>query len=64
MPRRIARLQTRPLLAEDPPGQQNAGEQRGLRHEYEERQQVQPHGQPALEELFQVTVDHRVPVYV
>lgn len=28
------------------------------------RKHVQPHGQPALEELFQFTVDHRVPVYV
>ena len=28
------------------------------------RKHVQPHGQPALEELFQFTVDHRIPVYV
>jgi predicted peroxiredoxin len=28
------------------------------------RNHVQPHGQPALEELFQFTVDHRLPVYV
>jgi predicted peroxiredoxin len=25
---------------------------------------VQPYGQPALEELFQFMVDHRIPVYV
>jgi predicted peroxiredoxin len=28
------------------------------------RKHVVPHGQPALEELFQFTVDHRIPVYV
>ena len=28
------------------------------------RKHVQPHGQPALEELFQFAVDHRVPVYL
>jgi len=28
------------------------------------RKHVQPYGQPALEELFQFAVDHRIPVYV
>lgn len=28
------------------------------------RRHVQPYGQPPLEELFQVAVDHRIPVYV
>ena len=28
------------------------------------RKHVQLHGQPALEELFQFTVERRVPVYV
>jgi predicted peroxiredoxin len=28
------------------------------------RKHVQPYGQPALEELFQFAVDHKIPVYV
>jgi len=28
------------------------------------RKHVQPHGLPPLEELFQFTVDHKIPVYV
>jgi predicted peroxiredoxin len=30
----------------------------------EVRKHVQPYGQPPLEELFQFTVEHRIPVYV
>jgi len=28
------------------------------------RKHVQPYGQPPLEELFELAVDHRIPVYV
>jgi predicted peroxiredoxin len=28
------------------------------------RKHVQPYGQPALEELFQFSVDHKIPIYV
>jgi predicted peroxiredoxin len=28
------------------------------------RKHVQPHGQPALTELYQFAIDHRIPVYV
>ncbi len=30
----------------------------------EVRRHVQPHGQPALEELFRFAVEHGIPVYV
>ena len=28
------------------------------------RKHVQPYGQPALEELFQFSLDHKIPIYV
>jgi predicted peroxiredoxin len=28
------------------------------------RKHVQPYGQPSLEELFQFSIDHKIPVYV
>jgi len=28
------------------------------------RKHVQPYGQPSLEELFQFSVDHKIPIYV